>query len=95
MFLEEAVQDDGVCIVVSRLQPFLRLFFYTRGREFLVVESVSTPAHKDMATNIELAEELCDVEDILGEEFIEDYHVRFFAEEDIVCQVLNDFSNQH
>lgn len=48
-----------------------------------------------MATNIELAEELCDVEDILGEEFIEDYHVRFFAEEDIVCQVLNDFSNQH
>ena len=42
-----------------------------------------------------LGEESCDICNVAFQELVKNGHVSFFAEEYVVCQILDDFRNDH
>jgi hypothetical protein len=48
-----------------------------------------------VCAHVNFAEVACDIHDILLQESVEANHVGLLAEEDIVCEILNDLRDYH
>ena len=58
--------------------------------------SVKRSSHcRESTTHMHLGEKSSDICNIIFQEFIKNRHVSFFAEEYVVCQILDDFRNDH